>query len=146
MREIAQALRAEVDAALPRLRALSEADATADRGRGRWVKKEILGHLIDSAFNNDQRFVRAPLADRFVGPGYDQDAWVHAHQYRARAWSDLIVLWAAANRHLAFVIEGVPAERLSTPCAVGNREETLQWWMTDYGVHLRHHLEQLFED
>src|ERR687889_2348450 len=100
MIDVARELRGEVAASLPRLRALTESDAGKDRGDGKWVRKEILGHLIDSAANNHQRFVRARAADPFVWPGYEQDAWVAAHGYRDRSWSELVELWVAMNRQV----------------------------------------------
>lgn len=84
MIQLAAELRAEIDSALLRLRKLTETDVARDRGPGKWVKKEIFGHLIDSASNNHQRFVGAQFEDPFVGPGYDQDAWVALQQYRHR--------------------------------------------------------------
>jgi hypothetical protein len=141
---LAQELRAEVERGATRLRALPEAAAGAPRGAGKWSPKEILGHLIDSAANNHQRFVRAQLAGAYVGPGYEQAAWVALHRYRERPWTELVDLWAALNRHLAVVIENLPADRLQAPCTVGERETTpLEWWMRDYLRHLRHHLAQI---
>jgi hypothetical protein len=139
-------LRAEVDAALPRLRALSEARAAASRGDGKWVRKEILGHLIDSAANNQQRFVRARFTDPFVWPGYDQNAWVSAHGYRQRAWADLVDAWVACNEQVAAAMRSVPPERLATSCAIGSDPAvTLEWLMHDYVRHMRHHLAQILE-
>ena len=144
MIELASALRAEVDRAAAYFRSLGETDVTRSRGAGKWVKKEILGHLIDSAANNHQRFVRAQLANPFTGPGYDQQAWVLLHRYRERPWADLVDLWLTLNRHVAAVIEAAPAEKLQTPCLIGDHEQTsLEWWMRDYLRHLKHHLEQL---
>jgi hypothetical protein len=144
MRALATELRSEVDAAAARLRALDEASASADRGDGKWVRKEILGHLIDSAANNHQRFVRAPVADPFVWPAYEQNAWVSAQRYRDRAWTELVDLWAALNRHVAYAIESVPPSALQTRCIIGNSEPvTLEWLMRDYLRHLRHHLAQI---
>ncbi len=146
MIELAGELRAEVDRAVARLSRLSEAEASRDRGEGRWVKKEILGHLIDSAANNHQRFVRAQFADPFVWPGYDQRAWVTLHRYRARSWDELLELWRTLNGQVAAVIETMPAEKLQTSCLIGEREATsLEWWIRDYLRHLKHHLEQLAE-
>ena len=54
MIELASALRAEVDRAAAYFRSLGEPDVTRSRGAGKWVKKEVLGHLIDSAANNHQ--------------------------------------------------------------------------------------------
>jgi DinB superfamily len=146
MIELANALRADLAEAAVRFRRLGEADVTRDRGAGKWVKKEILGHLIDSAANNHQRFVRAQFASPFVWPGYDQQAWVPLHRYRDRPWGELVDLWVGLNRHIAAVIESVPAEKLPTPCTIGDHEAmSLEWWMRDYLRHLRHHLAQLGE-
>jgi hypothetical protein len=147
MIELATELRDEVERASARLRALGETEAARDRGPGKWTKKEILGHAIDSAANNHQRFVRAQAVDPFVWPGYDQNAWVALHGYRARPWRELVDLWVALNLHVAHVIATVPPERLQTRCRIGDKEETpLEWWMDDYLRHLRHHLAQLAED
>jgi hypothetical protein len=81
-----------------------------------------------------------------VWPGYDQNAWVALHGYRARPWAELVDLWVALNRQVAQVIETVPPERLQTRCLIGDKEETpLEWWMRDYLRHLKHHLAQLAE-
>ena len=141
---VAADLRAEIDRVLPRLRALDEADAMRDRGPGKWVRKEILGHLIDSAANNHQRFVRARLSDRLVFPPYEQDAWVALQGYRQRPWRELLDLWEVLNRHVAHVIASTPAERLATPCVIGDKAPaTLEWLMQDYVRHMRHHLAQI---
>jgi hypothetical protein len=146
MIELANELRAEMERAVPRLGGLGEAEAARERGAGKWVKKEVLGHLIDSAANNHQRFVRAQAADPLVWPGYEQTAWVAANAYRGRAWSDLVELWAALNRQVAQVIEHVPAARLATRCVIGGNEPvTLEWLMRDYLRHLRHHLGQILD-
>lgn len=144
MRALAAELRSEVDASAVRLRALTDAAAAADRGAGKWTCKEILGHLIDSAVNNHQRFVRAPSSDPFVWPGYDQDACVVAGRYRDRPWVELLDLWCAINNHVAYAMESVPASALATRCLIGGGEPvTLEWLMRDYLRHLRHHLAQI---
>jgi hypothetical protein len=144
MIELADALRAEVDRASELFRDLTEPDASRDRGPGKWSRKQLLGHFIDSAANNHQRFVRAQFTNPFVGPGYDQDAWVALHRYRERPWAELVDVWVALNRQVAAVIESVPAEKLQTPCVIGDREATsLEWWMNDYLRHLKHHVEQI---
>ena len=144
MVDLATALRAEVERAAASFATLGEAEASRGRGEGKWTKKEILGHLVDSASNNHQRFVRAQLASPFRGPGYDQEAWVALHRYRERPWTELVDLWVALNRQVAAVIEGVPAGKRGTMCQIGDAEAaSLEWWMRDYLRHLEHHLGQL---
>ena len=144
MPNIGGELRAEIDSAGLALRAMTEAAAGTTFGSGTWTKKEILGHLIDSAVNNHQRFVRAQAADALVFPGYGQDDWVAAQRYRDRPWTELVDLWVTFNQPLAHVMDAVPESRYATRCVIGNNEPvTLEWLMRDYLRHLRHHLGQI---
>jgi hypothetical protein len=146
MTKAAEDLRAVVSDTSKKLQALSEEDVMRSRGAGKWVKKEILGHLIDSALNNQERFVRAQMTDRLVWPGYEQDRWVSVQKYRERPWTELTQLWEQLNRHIAHVMTTVPPNRLSAQCMIGNDEPvTLEWLMNDYIRHLRHHLNQIFD-
>ena len=73
---IGAALVRNVERALPKLRAMSESRAEQPRAPGKWSPKQVIGHLIDSAANNHQRFVRAQQDASYTGPGYTQDHWV----------------------------------------------------------------------
>ena len=143
MQPIAHELRNEIARATLVLRKFSDADASAGLGSRKWNRKELLGHLIDSAANNHQRIVRAQLGDALVFPGYEQDSWVAAQRYRSRAWSELVDVWIAFNTQVASAIESVPEAKLATRCVINAGEPvTLEFLMQDYLRHLRHHLAQ----
>jgi hypothetical protein len=145
-RETADRLRAAVHAAASRFRALSEREAAARPSPAKWCRKEILGHLIDSASNNHQRFVRAQLEDDLSFPGYEQDAWVRTQDHAAADWKQLIDFWLAYNEHLARLITRIPEPRLATPCRIGGREPvSLGAIVEDYLRHLEHHVAQIVE-
>ena len=55
---------------------LSDDETSRPAIAGGWSRKQILGHLIDSASNNHQRFVRAMLQDEVRLPTYDQEGCV----------------------------------------------------------------------
>ncbi len=71
-----------------RLSAITEQESTTRSGDGKWSRKEVLGHLIDSASNNHQRFVRAQLDGALNFPGYQQDGWNRAQQYQSEPWAN----------------------------------------------------------
>lgn len=146
MQDVSSELGRLIEDAAVRLRRLDEAQAAERRQPGSWSRKEILGHLIDSALNNHQRFVRSGSAPELVFPGYEQDQWVAAQGYADRPWERLVALWAEANLHIAHVVSRLPADRLSMSCRIGDGAPvTLEFIARDYVRHLRHHLDQIFE-
>jgi len=57
-------LRFALDMLPGRLRAITDLQGRQRPAPDRWTTKEVIGHLIDSAANNHQRFVRGQLAGR----------------------------------------------------------------------------------
>jgi hypothetical protein len=143
---IADDLEQTIDQAALRLRTSSDAEASVRPRTGAWSAKEILGHLVDSAANNHQRFVRAQEGGELVLPGYQQDHWVSAQGYQYRAWLDVVDLWTTYNRHLAHVVRRIPERHRDVACRIAaNEPVALQALVADYVAHLRHHLAQIDE-
>ncbi len=144
-----------LDEAAARLRAVPEARAARRMDDG-WSAQEILGHLIDSAANNHQRFVRAQFTDDLDFQGYEQEQWVRAQHYESGSWPGLLDLWLAYNRHLAHMVANIPPEALTTPRArhsldriawrtvPADQPATLEYLIRDYLGHLQDHLRQLY--
>jgi hypothetical protein len=144
MKELSEKLISVIDAAEPRLRKVSEAESEKPVLSGGWSRKQVLGHLIDSASNNHQRFVRAALQSSLDFPGYEQDENIRLQAPQQADWLLLISLWAAYNRYLAHIIARLPASKLETPCRIGSGAPvTLKFLATDYLTHLLHHLTQI---
>ena len=137
------ALASVVEHALPHLNAISDDAASKKPAPNKWSKKEILGHLIDSAANNHQRFVRLQLEREITLPGYEQDGWVRINRYQATPWADLIALWAAYNRHLATVLDSLDPSSLGHVWHSPEGDKTLEFIACDYVRHLTHHLAQI---
>ena len=132
--------------AIPRFLALSEIEYSLRPAPGKWSRKEILGHLIDSASNNHQRFVRAQLSSEIRLPGYEQEDWVRTQSYQTEAWENLVQLWKMYNLHLLHLGARIPSDRLSSLCFIGaNEPVTLEFLFVDYVRHVKHHLQQILE-
>ena len=111
---------------------------------GKWCKKEILGHLIDSAGNNHQRFVRMQIENKLDLPQYKQNEWVETQKYRNRNWIDVVKLWMGMNMHIVHIFENVDPATLSNTARFPEYGElTLQFIIDDYVDHMEHHLKQI---
>jgi hypothetical protein len=144
MKELSDKLIAMIEAAEPQLREISAAESTKPALPGGWSRKQVLGHLIDSASNNHQRFVRAALQPSLDFPGYDQDGNVRVQVPQEADWALLVSLWATYNRYLAHIIARLPASKLETICRIGSgKPVTLGFVATDYLKHLLRHMDQI---
>ncbi len=158
MAEVIADFRRVVEQSVPRLLALTDADAGRERDGGGWSAKQIVGHLIDSAANNHRRFVLAQFKDDLQFDGYAGEDWVSAQRYDRADWPHLVELWRGYNLHLAHVMSHTPAEALTKPRAAHSldriawqtvdaaRPATLEYLMRDYVGHLKSHLRQIFPE
>jgi hypothetical protein len=144
LNNIAEELKITVLKVSAKLFKISDSDSKVKPSPGKWSKIEILGHLVDSASNNHQRFVRAQFVDEFDGPGYMQDDWVNVQAYNERNWSEIIELWKYYNLHLAEIIRRIPENKLKIMCQLGAHEPvSLGFIAEDYLRHLKHHIGQI---
>jgi hypothetical protein len=127
------------------LKGISEMKFAVKPSADKWSKKEILGHLIDSATNNHQRFIRVQFEQK-PSIFYDQDNWVLHNHYNELTAKHLIRFWTVYNKHLLEVIKRIPAENLTLQCKMRDGKLlTLEFLINDYVSHLEHHVKQIFE-
>lgn len=130
---------------LDQFTSLSDDEWSFKPGPEKWSKKEILGHLCDSAQNNLRRFVVAQYEEqpRIV---YYQDEWVAYQCYQDAPIHEVITLWKLLNHQVARTIEAIPREKLPLLCDTGKKSielHSLEFLIEDYIVHHQHHLKQI---
>ncbi len=140
------------------LQTISDNTAALKPNPLKWSKKELLGHLIDSAANNHQRFVRIQDKEDLIFEGYNQDFWVKISNYQNENWNNIISLWYNYNLHLAQIIGNIADEILYKTRTSHNLHQiafkaipekeptTLVYFIEDYIDHMKYHLDQIFED
>jgi hypothetical protein len=146
-----------IETAAARLVEISDEQSAAPRAEGKWSRKQIIGHLIDSAANNHSRFVRAQFTDDLVFPGYEQNNWVDSQHYQERDWTELVQLWKLYNRHILHIMKVMPDETrvklrakhnlnvLASDQISPDEPVTLDWFMRDYVDHMKKHLGQILD-
>jgi len=112
----------------------------------KWSKKEILGHLIDSAIHNIQRFTEIQDSEKpYQVCGYDPDQLVIANHYQKKDLAELFELWVHLNRHIKFIIRNLPDTALDHALLLPTGEsKNLKFLINDYADHLEHHLDQIY--
>ncbi|HKO95763.1 MAG TPA: DinB family protein [Pyrinomonadaceae bacterium] len=147
--------RQTIENAAAQLQKISEEQSERPRAEGKWSAKQVIGHLIDSAANNHQRFVRAQFTDELVFAGYAQEDWIRVQHYQQESWSELVQLWKLYNQHIAHLMSFVPDEARAKLRSKHNLHEiasdlisvdepvTLDFFMRDYVDHMKKHLGQI---
>jgi hypothetical protein len=140
-----QILKNIIDAELQRLQNITEEEWLYRSSSEKWSKKEIIGHLCDSAFTNIRRFVVTQYNEN-ENIVYDQNFWVKAQNYQNVPTSHLIDLWKSLNYQIVHIVENIPDEALQRTCDTTKTEPrvyTLEFIINDYVDHLQHHLKAI---
>jgi len=136
VQDLSEKLLRVIALAEPRLRQIEAGESARPILPGGWSRRQVLGHLIDSASNNHQRFVRAALEPSLEFPRYDQEGCVRVQAPQQADWLLLISLWANYNRYLAHIIAQLPASKMETVCRIGDGKPVpLQFVISDYIAH-----------
>lgn len=123
---------------------MSEIEISNRPSSNKWSKKEIVGHLCDSAINNIERFVKIQYAEQpYVIQSYNQEQWVVVQNYQERPLNEILTLFQTLNKQVIYIIINIPAEKLSNKCDIGNHhQKTLNWLIQDYFEHMEHHIKK----
>jgi len=155
MQDFLDDFRQTIAVASEQLLNISTEQSGVPRAEGKWSPREIIGHLIDSASNNHQRFVRAQFTDDLVFAGYEQEGWVRVQNYQGEDWTELVQLWRLYNQHMLHLMSMVPEEarvklrhkhnlhQLASEKLREDEPVTLDWFMRDYLEHMKKHLKQI---
>jgi hypothetical protein len=114
----------------------------------KWSKKELLGHLVDSAANNHHRFIKIQfMPSPFFVEGYAQNDWVRIQNYTEKDSEQLVNLWKVYNEHILFIMQNTPDQNLDIKLIAEQpfeNADTLFFLMKDYVDHMDHHFKQIF--
>jgi len=133
-----------VEKAPSMLTQISEEKMSEKPAPNKWSKKEIIGHLIDSATNNHHRFVRGQF-EAIPEIRYDQNGWNKYSFYQQIDSKQIILFWTIYNSQLIELIKRIPTDNLKRQVKVGDNLLTIEYLIIDYVEHLEHHLKQAID-
>jgi hypothetical protein len=143
MQQTAAELAALIHQYSDRLYGLKEDEVSHKPSPAKWSKKEILGHLIDSAQSNIRRFIVAQYEEQpFVK--YNQDVWVVVSGYQQHDFKSIVDLWKLINLHVVRILSNLSPEMAQRKCLT-NEVHTVEFLAIDYVKHLRYHVHQVLD-
>jgi hypothetical protein len=112
-----------------------------------WTLKEIIGHLVNSACNNHQRFIGLQFVSEMHFPEYQKFhlEWLGQENFNELDFADLILLWKQYNIFIAHLISNIDRSKLGNSFVMESKTLTLQALIVDYVNHLKGHLKQFEE-
>ncbi len=133
-----------IDVAPKILEQISEEEMSEKPSKNKWSKKEILGHLIDSAIHNHQRIIRGQF-ENIPEINYDQNKWNEYSFYQQLESKQIIMFWTIYNKHLIEIIKRIPKENIQKQIKVNENLFAIELIIIDYLEHLEHHLKQVID-
>jgi hypothetical protein len=146
MKKTAQELDQIIQEYTRKISAIPENEFSAKPLPNKWSKKEVLGHLIDSAQNNLRRFICGQYESAPPKIVYEQNHWVTSNNYLEADSNEVITLWALINKRIVAVLNQMPSADYSKKCDTGKTNSqlySLEWLADDYVKHMKHHLNQI---
>ncbi|PBI85102.1 DinB superfamily protein [Flavobacterium sp. ACN2] len=112
---------------------------------GKWSKKEVLGHLVDSAIHNLVRFTEINYSEKpYRHRPYNQIELVNLNQYQKTDIKELTQLWFSLNNQIVRIMKSVDKNTLDYKIILSDESVIdLRFLMTDYVEHLEHHINQI---
>lgn len=123
----------------------SAADLKQKPATNKWSKQEILGHLVDSAINNLQRFTEVQFQPQpYILRGYNQEELVKANNYQAADVQEILTLFLNLNQRILKILEKQTPESLAYKMIITDGTTVdLAFWIADYVTHAEHHIKQI---
>ena len=140
MKDVCLELNSIINDFYNKYKGLDDETASKRPGADKWTLKEIMGHLIDSASNNHQRFVRLQIVDELIFPGYGKDnsKWLEIEKYNGLNFSDIILLWKQYNVLIGNIIKEVDESKLENYWIKSDGDKiALKDLMVDYVRHMK---------
>jgi hypothetical protein len=112
---------------------------------GKWSKKEVLGHLVDSAIHNLVRFTEINYSEKpYRHRPYNQIDLVNLNQYQKTDIKELTQLWFSINSQIVRIMKSIDENALDYKIILSDESVIdLRFLMTDYVEHLEHHINQI---
>ena len=110
-----------------------------------WTLTEIVGHLVDSAANNHQRFARLISGNLEQFPPYEAETFVTVQQYDGCDFAEMAKFWRQYNWMLMHIMRAIPATALENMWQRPDGAKSLRTLVEGYFEHIQMHTAQYRE-
>ncbi len=110
-----------------------------------WTLTEIVGHLVDSAANNHQRFARLISGNLEQFPPYDAEIFVTVQQYDGCDFVEMAKFWRQYNWMLLHIMRAIPVNAFENMWQRPDGAKSLRTLVEGYFEHIQMHTDHYRE-
>ena len=110
-----------------------------------WTLTEFVGHLVDSAANNHQRFVRLISGNLEQFPPYEAETFVTVQQYHGCDFAEMAKFWRQYNWMLMHIMRAIPDTALENMWLRPDGVKSLRTLVEGYFEHIQMHTDHYRE-
>ena len=110
-----------------------------------WTLTEIVGHLVDSAANNHQRFARLISGNLEQFPPYDAEIFVTVQQYDGCDFVEMAKFWRQYNWMLLHIMRAIPVNAFENMWQRPDGAKSLRTLLEGYFEHIQMHTDHYRE-
>ncbi len=125
---------------------VSDEDASQRPAPAEWSVKEVIGHVCDTERIFGYRALCIARGDTTPLPGFEQDAYVSATDFNARAHTDLLAEFAALRLANVLCLQALTTGELTRRGTASDQTVSVRALLFMLAGHVLHHIESLQTD
>ena len=143
--DIIEILRAQCEAGLDLMKAISDEKGDCRYAPGKWTIKEVIGHVIDVEWIFTYRGLRFARADKTPLMGMEQDEFMEGANFSARSLPSLVDEYRHLRMAGITLFDSFSEEILNRSGAASGYEFTVRSIAYIMAGHERHHMKVIKE-
>lgn len=138
--DVRQHLRGQLDETFATLTGVSDAVANGAYAPGKWMLKEVVGHMADAERVFAYRMVRIARADETPLSAFDENAWVPASGASARTLDSLLTEFGSVRAATLSLLESLSPEAWVRRGTASGKTVSVRALAYICAGHERHHM------
>ncbi len=143
--DLMELIRTQKDETVKFLSAISEDKASSAYAPGKWMLKEVVGHVCDTERIMCYRALRISRADKTPMEGFDENTYTPASNYKSRSLKNISEEMRTVREATITLLENFDPEMIEMKGIANNNEISVRAIVFMIYAHQKHHMKVISE-